>query len=303
MIVRALGEAIGGALIIRLGPSPEPQNSKTTQDKQRAPSSPTVQTRKPMSEIALREDRDGVAIVTWNRPEKLNAINQEMLDVLRQAVYDLRDREDVRVLLIRGRGRYFTAGMDLTGAVWGPDMSMLDLRRNYRMPLHVLFDEMEAVEKPVVMAIHGPCLGIGVEMGGACDLRVAAESARFGLPEVDIGVIAGSGGTSRFTRLCGTGFGKWLGMGEKLDAQTALKAGFLQAVWPDDVFEEEALALARRLAERPPEVLGAVKLAVELCYDLDRQQGRNVERIVNTPFMARDNSALVAKVLGKSRRK
>src|SRR5437868_5913992 len=151
-----------------------------------------------MSEIALREDRDGVAIVTWNRPEKLNAINTEMMGVLRQAVNDLRDREDVRVLLIRGKGRFFTAGIDISEGRLGGigTRSMVDLRRDYRIPLHVLFDEIEAIEKPVVMAIHSTCLGVGVEMGGACDIRVAAESARFGLPEIDIGVIAGSGGTS-----------------------------------------------------------------------------------------------------------
>ncbi|HXC40303.1 MAG TPA: enoyl-CoA hydratase/isomerase family protein [Burkholderiales bacterium] len=258
-----------------------------------------------MSELALREDIDGVAIVTWNRPDKLNAINEEMLAVLRQAIEDLRDRDEVRVLLIRGQGRFFTAGMDISGkrTMVDPKKLMMNVRRDYRIPLHMLFDEMEAIEKPVVMAIHGVCLGVGVEMGGACDLRVAAESARFGLPEVDIGVIAGSGGTSRFTRLCGPGFAKWLGMGEQIDARTAMAAGFVQAIWPDATFQDEALALCKRLADRPADVLGAVKVAVDLCKDLDRQSGRIVERVLNTPLMMRDNSALVEKVLGRKKKK
>lgn len=259
-----------------------------------------------MSELALREDRDGVVTVTWNRPEKLNAVNKEMLGVLRQAIDDLRDRDDLRVLLIRGKGRYFTAGIDLMGSTMSkrePNTSTTNLRRDYRVPLHVLFDELEAVEKPVVMAIHGPCLGVGVEMAGACDFRLAAEGARFGLPEIDIGVIAGSGGTSRFTRLCGIGWAKWLGMGEQIDAKTAQIAGFVQAVWPEATFEAEVWAFCQRLVSRPAEVVGAVKLAVELCYDLDRQSGRNIERLVNTPLMMRDNSELVAKVLGRGKKK
>jgi len=259
-----------------------------------------------MSEAALREDRDGVVTVTWNRPEKLNAVNQEMLGVLRGALEDLRDRDDLRVLLIKSTGRYFTAGIDLMGSSMSkkePKTSTVNLRRDYRVPLHVLFDELEAVEKPIVMAIHAPCLGVGVEMAGACDFRLAAEGARFGLPEIDIGVIAGSGGTSRFTRLCGIGWAKWLGMGEQIDARTAQIAGFVQAVYPQETFDQEVWAFCQRLVSRPAEVIGAVKLAVELCYDLDKQSGRNIERLVNTPLMMRDNSDLVAKVLNKGKKK
>jgi len=258
-----------------------------------------------MSQLALREDKEGVAIVTLNRPEKLNAINNAMAKVIFDAVEDLRERDDLRVLLIRSTGRYFTAGFDIASGD-GPRGAKggVEQRKQYRRHLHVSFDEMEAVEKPVVMAIQGPCLGVGVEMAGSCDFRIAAESATFGLPEIDIGVIAGSGGTSRFTRLCGVGWSKWLSMaGEKMDARTAMMAGFVQAVHPDDKFQDEVWAFCQRLITRPPEVQGAAKLAVELCYDLDRQQGRNVERIVNTPLMMRDNSDLVAKVLSRGKKK
>ena len=256
---------------------------------------------------ATREDKDGVAIVTLDRPEKLNAINREMQQVIWQAVEDLRERKDLRVLLIRAKGRYFTAGADVAeqgGAMQSPSQDMVEVRKNYRRNLHIFLDEMEAVEKPIVMAIHGPCLGLGVEMGGAVDFRLAAESARFGLPEIDIGVIAGSGGTSRFTRLCGIGWSKWLSMaGEQIDARTAMMAGFVQAVYPDAEFEQKVWEFCQRLQLRPPEVQGVAKLAVELCYDLDKQQARHVERIVNTPLMMRDNRELVAKVLNRSKKK
>ena len=261
-----------------------------------------------MTDQALREDKDGVAIVTLNRPEKLNAISLAMREVIFGAVEDLRDRDDLRVLLIRAKGRFFTAGVDIAenrnaGGEPRAAQTMVNVRRDYRRGLHIFLDEMEAVEKPIVMAIHAPCLGLGVEMAGAVDFRLAAESARFGLPEIDIGVLAGSGGTSRFTRLCGPGWGKWLNMaGEQIDARTALMAGFVQAVHPDETFEEEVWAFCQRLQTRPPEVQGVAKLAVEIAWDLDRGQARHVERIVNTPLMMADRTELVNKVLkrGKS---
>jgi len=259
-----------------------------------------------MSELALREDRDGVAIVTLNRPDKLNAINREMQHVIWKAVDDLRERNDLRVLLIRAKGRFFTAGADVaepSGAMQNPSQDMVEIRKNYRRNLHIFLDEMEAVEKPIVMAIHGPCLGLGVEMAGAVDFRLAAESARFGLPEIDIGVIAGSGGTSRFTRLCGIGWSKWLSVaGKQIDARTAMMAGFVQAVWPDAEFEAQVWEFCQEIQNRPAEVQGIAKLAVELCYDLDKQQARHVERIVNTPLMMRDNRPLVAKALNRRKK-
>jgi enoyl-CoA hydratase/carnithine racemase len=256
---------------------------------------------------ALREERDGVLIVTFNRPRKLNAINHEIRAVLSQAVDDLRDRADLRVLLIRSTGRYFTAGVDISNSTMAnPDRvlakTMTEYRRDYRRPLHMLHDEMEEIEKPIVVAIQGVCLGLGVEMSASADFRLASENARFGLPEIDLGVIAGSGGVSRFTRLCGIGWSKWLSMaGEQIDARTAQIAGFVQAVYPEETFEDEVWAFCQRLMSRPAEVQGAAKLAVELCYDLDRNSGRRIERLVNTPLAMRDNSALVAKVMNRKK--
>jgi enoyl-CoA hydratase/carnithine racemase len=254
---------------------------------------------------ALREDKDGVAIVTFNRPKKLNAVNMEMRAVLAQAVEDLRERSDLRILLIRSTGAYFTAGIDIFGANMDePDgraaQTMVDYRRDYRRPLHILHDEMEEIEKPIVVAIQGVCLGYGVEMSGSADFRLASENARFGLPEIDLGVIAGSGGMSRFTRLCGIGWSKWLSVaGEQIDARTAQIAGFVQDVYPAETFDDEVWAFCQRLLSRPAEVQGVAKLAVELCYDLDRNSARRVERLANTPLVMRDNSELVKKVMNR----
>ena len=264
-----------------------------------------------MSEEAphfTREDKDGVAIVTFTRPEKLNAISLPMRMAISDAVNDVRDRADLKVLLIKSTGRYFTAGVDIRNTTMAnPDRNavktMVEYRRDYRRPMHLVHDEMEELEKPVVMAIQGTCLGLGVEMAGSCDFRLATPNARFGLPEIDIGVIAGSGGTSRFTRLCGIGWSKWLSMaGEQITAEQAMMAGFVQAIYPVETFEEEVWAVCQRWQTRPAEVQGAAKTAIELCYDLDRNSGRRIERLTNTTLAMRDNSALVAKVMNKGKK-
>ena len=259
-----------------------------------------------MTDEALREDREGIAVVTFNRPDKLNALTVAMRDTIYQAVDDLRENDDLRVLLIRANGKFFTAGIDIIEhrKVTPPNRTHPRLRRDYRRNIHMHFDEMEVVEKPVVMAIQGPCLGLGLEMAGAVDFRLASESAQFGLPEVNLGMIAGSGGTSRLTRLVGVGWSKWIGMaGRKIDARAALMAGLVQAVWPDDKFEEEVWAFCQALADKPGDTMGISKLAIDLCYDLDRRGGRDVERIANTPLMLRDNSALIEKAMNKGKKK
>jgi enoyl-CoA hydratase len=250
-----------------------------------------------MTQDILREERDGVIVVSLNRPAKRNAMTVAMRQAIFDCVDQLRDRDDLRVLLIRANGPFFTAGIDIVEhqKLYPPTRTMQEFRRDYRRNIHRHFDEMEMVEKPVVMAINGPCLGLGVEMAGAVDFRLASTEARFGLPEVDLGMIAGSGGTSRIVRLCGVGWAKWMGMaGEQIDAQTALTAGLVQAVWAAEEFEDSVWAFCRKLAGKPVDAQGVAKLAIDLCKDLDRSGGRMVERIANTPLALRDNSQRIA---------
>ena len=257
------------------------------------------------TEHARREDREGVAVVTLDRPDKRNALSIAMRDVIFQAVDEVRDREDLRVLLIRAEGPFFTAGIDIVEhqKVYSHNRTMQVFRRDYRRNIHRNFDEMEQVEKPIVMAINGPCLGLGLEMAGAVDFRLASANAWFALPEGDLGMLAGSGGTSRIARLCGVGWAKWLGMaGQRMDAETARTAGLVQAVWPPDEFEDEVWKFCQKLAGRPADAMGVAKLAIDLCYDLDRAGGRTVERIANTPLALRDNTARTDQLLGKKGR-
>lgn len=141
--------------------------------------------------------------VTSTRDDKLNAVSSEMFGLLEDAVAELETRDDVHVLLITAEGRYFTAGIEL--ATTGGDLGRTadgvlrgsKLRAQYRaLAHHDLFDRLEAVEKPVVLAAQGPCLGVGVELGASCDFRLASDRAAFSLPEVpNLAVIPGSGGS------------------------------------------------------------------------------------------------------------
>jgi enoyl-CoA hydratase/carnithine racemase len=257
-----------------------------------------------MTEDILRDERDGIVTMTLNRPAKRNAMSIAMREALFAAVDDLRDRDDLRLLLIRATGPFFTAGIDIVEhhRLYPPTRGMQEFRRDYRRNIHRFLDEMEAVEKPIVMAIDGPCLGLGLEMAGAVDFRLASSEARFGLPEVDMGIIAGSGGTSRVVRLCGVGWAKWLGMaGEPMDAQLALSAGLVQAVWAPEEFDERVADFCRRLAGKPGDAVGVAKLAVDLCKDLDRAGGRTVERIANTPLILGENKRVPDRPTGEDK--
>jgi enoyl-CoA hydratase len=154
-------------------------------------------------------ERDGVITVTLDRDSKRNAIDERITQALWDAVVALRDREDLRVLVITAKGRFFSAGIDLNSKTGrggdippdAPDFGSL-FRRAYRMH-HLLYDEIEAVEKPVILAAQGSCLGAGLEMAVSCDFRLAASGALFSLPEIKLATVAGSGGVSRTTRLVG----------------------------------------------------------------------------------------------------
>ncbi len=236
-----------------------------------------------MSDALLREDFDSVIALTLNRPDKLNAITPEMLDGVAEALADLRDNSERRVLMIRGSGEYFSAGMDISGGMAPAGGSGMEFRRWYRSSLHNLFDEIEAVEKPVIMAIHGPCLGGALEMACSCDFRLAAPSAKFGLPEIRLGVIPGSGGTSRLTRLVGPANAKWLVMaGQEVSAERALQMGLVQGVWDDEGFEERSREFCLELASLPLDATATAKIAIDTVADLDRTGARQVERIANT---------------------
>lgn len=253
-----------------------------------------------MSDHLLVTEQDGILEVTLSRPEKLNAISDPMVLALAAAVEAFATRRELRVMLIRATGKFFTAGMEISADI-SPEVggSTLDGRAWYRNKFHKLFDELEAIEKPVVIAHQGPCLGGGLEMSLSCDFRLAAKSARYGLPEIDIGALPGSGGISRLTRIAGPHWARWLVMaGEQVSAEEALNMGIVHAVYADDEFEFRVKAFCAKLARQPYEVMGLAKLSIELAADLDRTQARNVERIANSIlFTGAEHKNLVAAFL------
>ena len=237
---------------------------------------------------AWTEEADGILTVVLDRDAKLNAISPQITQVLWTAVRQVAARADLRALVITAVGRYFSAGIDL--AAPSPLSGAGDggaFRAVYRRH-HLLYDEFEAMEKPVVLAAQGPCLGAGLEMACSADFRFATEVARFQLPEVTLGVIAGSGGTSRLTRLVGPHWGKWMAMaGRSVDARQALTMGLVHEVFPVEGFAAAVHERVREIVALPAEALGAAKLAVDLVAEVDRGTARDIERLVNTHLVLR----------------
>jgi enoyl-CoA hydratase len=257
----------------------------------------------------LVTESDGIMTVTLNRPDKLNAINLPVSQALDAAVWSFGDNEDLRVMVITANGRYFTAGLDISEAAQaerlefeGPQPTKRLARRKYRQRHHDLHDELEKIEKPIIHASQGPCLGLGLEMAVSCDFRFCTPNTHYGLPEVaKIGVIAGSGGTSRLTRLIGPHWSKWIGMaGRSVDAAMAVRIGLVHEVYETDQFMDRVMEFARSLAELEPDAVGLAKLTIDLCTAEDREKSRHIERIANTALGAGTPDPRMGDVLKKT---
>ena len=240
---------------------------------------------------ARTEDAGGIITVTFTRDDKLNAISAEMYAVIEDALVALETIDEMRVLVIRAEGRYFTAGLDIhglntdlgrgtDGVVRGSNM-----RREYRKSArHDLLDRFESVEKPIILAAQGPCLGLGVEMGVSCDFRLAADTATFRVPEVaNLSVLPGSGGISRLTRLVGPHWAKWLSMaGQSVTAEQALSMGLVHAVYPLADFDAAVTSFAESLAAQSREAIGLAKVAIDAAAEVDRRTAREIDRLAQT---------------------
>ncbi|QIG80739.1 enoyl-CoA hydratase/isomerase family protein [Stakelama tenebrarum] len=238
----------------------------------------------------LVTQEDAILIATLNRPDKLNALNGETMRLFEEALHRFRDDPALKVLLIRATGRYFCSGADLrSGDPVEPKRTGSGIRENHRIGLHGMhriYDEMEHIEKPIVVAHHATCVGGGLELSLSCDFRLAAKSARYSFPESLFGVIPASNGVSRLTRIVGTHWARYLIMGNKpADADLALTMGLVHEVHPDEGFEEAALDFCRHLAKNNLEQMGVAKLAIEMAADVGLAQARNVERMANSTLM------------------
>ena len=158
--------------------------------------------------------------------------------------------------------------------------------------MHELYDEIESIEKPVVLAAQGPCWGAGVELACSVDFRLASTVARFALPEVRMGAVAGSGGASRLTRLIGPHWAKWVAMaGQEVDAAQALAIGLVHEVIDAAAFDERVRAFCAELAGLPAEAVGLSKLVIDAAVDTDRTTARHLDRIAVTTLYSSDQVA------------
>jgi enoyl-CoA hydratase len=218
--------------------------------------------------------RDGaVGVATLNRPEVLNAMNEAMLEALDRILDEVEADEELRVLVLGAAGeKAFCVGADLKGRAQeeAPGVTEDPLGAWVKR----VFGRLEGLGKPVVAAIHGYCLGGGLELALACDLRVAAEGARFGFPEAKVGSMPGAGGTQRATRLIGPARAKELMfLGERIDAREALRIGLVNRVVPDAELTERTMELARSIAARAPLAIKHIKAAVNRALDVDLGAG------------------------------
>ncbi len=238
---------------------------------------------------------DGILIATLNRPDKLNALNKPLLGLFDAAIARFRDDPALKVMLIRATGRYFSAGADLKADDHvvetygnGPDTGS-GVREMHRRGLHGMqrmYDEMEAIEKPFVVAHHARCVGGGLEMSLSCDFRLASSNASYAFPEGKFGILPASNGVSRLTRVVGAHWARYLIMANLVaDADKALVMGLVHEVFPAESFEDDVMRFCRHLAEQNAEQMGTAKLAIELARDVGLAQARHVERLANSALM------------------
>ena len=213
--------------------------------------------------LVERDEERRVALLRFNRPKQLNALNGAVMDALCSALEEL-DRDDaIRVLVVTGNERAFAAGADI-GEMAGA--SPIDMLRTNRI---AQWDRVRRIGKPVIAAVAGWCLGGGCELAMALDLIVAAESAKFGQPEINIGVIPGAGGTQRLTRAVGKSAAmEMILTGEPIDAREAHRLGLVARVVPNELVVEDALALAAKIATKSPLALRVAKEAVNAAYEM-----------------------------------
>jgi enoyl-CoA hydratase len=246
----------------------------------------------------MYEKSDRIGTITLNRPKSMNALNSELLKELNQVVTEIESDQEVKVVIITGNDRFFAAGADITEIAGiktpGDAHRFISLAQS-------IFDRIEDLEKPVIAAVSGLALGGGCELTLSCDLRIAAENASFGQPEIKIGVIPGGGGTQRLPRIVGlTKAKELLYTADMVDAQEAHRIGLVNKVVPVESLMEEARKMALKIARQPGEALRATKLCVNAGLDMGLKSGlayeaRCFEMLFSTEDQKEGMSAFIEK--------
>lgn len=219
----------------------------------------------------LCEKKEGIGLITINRPKVLNALNSEVYSELGHLINEFSQDREVKVIIITGSGeKAFAAGADI---VEMKEKSPAEARGWARKNGETL-DKIESLDKPVIAAINGFALGGGCELAMACDLRIASENARFGQLEINLGIIPGSGGTQRLSRLIGIAKAKELVFtGEMISAKEALEIGLINKVVSSSSLMEEAKKMAKKMVNKGAIALAQAKSAINRSIDADLATG------------------------------
>jgi enoyl-CoA hydratase len=223
--------------------------------------------------LVERDEGRKVALVRFNRPKQLNALNGQVMDALCEALESLDRDEAVRAIVVTGSDRAFAAGADI-GEMAGA--TPIDMLRTNRI---AQWDRVRRITKPVIAAVAGWCLGGGCELAMALDMIIASESAKFGQPEIKIGVMPGAGGSQRLPRAIGKSKAmEMILLGEPITAAEAERIGLVSRVVPDEVLVEDALSLAAEIAKRAPLAVRMAKESVNAAYEMSLTDGLAHER-------------------------
>ncbi|MGQ0569814.1 MAG: enoyl-CoA hydratase-related protein [Armatimonadota bacterium] len=249
-----------------------------------------------MSHTNILIEHDGaVAIITLNRPKVLNALNQETMDEVVAALEALDRSDDVRCVVLTGSDRAFAAGADVTEMAAATPVDMLS---GYRFQQ---WERIRKISKPIIAAVRGFALGGGCELAMLCDMIVAGDGARFGQPEINLGIMPGAGGTQRLTRAVGKARAMELVLtGRQMTAGEAYTMGLLTRVVPDEVTLEEAKKLAQAIAQRAPVAVRLAKESILKAFDTTLEGGLDYERkAFYLLFSTEDKNEGIQAFLGK----
>jgi len=227
-------------------------------------------------EFILSEKKGRVGVITLNRPKQMNALNAQVMQELAQALYAFDADEGVGCILITGNDKAFAAGADIAAM---KDYSYMGAYKSNYITRD--WEHIRNIRKPVIAAVAGYALGGGCELTMMCDLAIAAENAKFGQPEINLGIMPGSGGTQRLPRFTSKALAMDLCLtGRVLDAAAALRAGLVSRVVPVEKLMEEAMAVAERIAGYSLPVVMMVKESINRAYETTLSEGVLFERRV-----------------------
>ena len=241
--------------------------------------------------------QDGYAIVQFNRPDVLNALNVKLMEEVVGALELLDKEQDVRCVILTGNEKAFAAGADIKEMADASAIEMLTRDQFAR------WDRIRKIKKPIIAAVSGFALGGGCELAMSCDMVVASETAKFGQPEINIGVMPGAGGTQRLTRAVGKVKAMEMVLtGRMISAEEALRWGLINKVVPVEYYLEEAKNWAREIASKPPVAVRLAKESVLKAFDTTIEGGLEFERKNFYLLFASDDQKEGMKAFGEKRK-